>query len=268
MMMIKYSERRTFLHGLNPLSKLSVVVAYCIIIFLFDSLAFELASLAIILLVAYAIRARPVLSLAMSKFTVTLVLWLVVMQAIFTPTGSVILTIPLHFFSISVTGIGLMKGFLMALRFLTIILISGLFVVTTDPARLVYSMMKAGIPYRYGFMLIIMMRFMPVFELEMSTVSNAQKMRGLDVDSGGVKQLIKSIRYTFLPLIVSALSKVDVLVVSMEGRAFGYKRTRTFIKKDEYSLIDKAIIVFSVAILVIIFVDSIAGWYPLPHLGA
>ncbi len=266
-MLIGYSKGSSFLHGLNPLSKFSVVAAYCIIIFLFDSAAFESAVLAAILLTAYAMGIKQLVSFMFSRFTVTLTLMLVVIQLIFTPSGAVIFTIPLHFFNIFITDMGMWKGIIMALRFLTVVLLSGLFIATTDPAAFVYSLMKAGVPYRYGFMLIMMLRFIPVFELEMGTVGNAQKMRGLEMDKGGVKRLIKSIRYTFVPLIVSALSKVDCLVVSMEGRAFGYGRTRTFIATDRYTYVDKALIMFSILAVVSLAINNVTGWYPLPHLG-
>jgi energy-coupling factor transport system permease protein len=267
-MLISYGKGNSFLHRLNPLSKFSIVVAYCIIIFLFDSAAFELAVLAAILILAYAAGVKRLISFMFSKFTLTLTVMLFVMQVIFTPSGTVLFIIPLHFFSILITNIGILKGIIMALRFLTVILLSGLFVATTDPAAFVYSLMKAGIPYRYGFMVILMLRFVPVFDMELSTVSNAQKMRGLEIDKGGVKGLIKSIRYTFVPLIVSAMSKVDCIVISMEGRAFGYKMTRTFIVSDRYTIFDKALIVFSILIVVLLAADNVIGWYPLPHLSA
>ena len=38
-------------------------------------------------------------------------------------------------------------------------------------------------------------------------------------------------RQFFLPLLVSALGKVDSLAVSMEGRCFGKHATRTFVRE-------------------------------------
>jgi len=58
------------------------------------------------------------------------------------------------------------------LRFLNIIGASYLFVATTDPNRLAYALMQAGLPYRYGFMLITALRFIPLFQLELAQVRN------------------------------------------------------------------------------------------------
>ncbi|HMK46743.1 MAG TPA: energy-coupling factor transporter transmembrane component T, partial [Methanocella sp.] len=205
MMMAHYSPGNTLLHRLSPLAKLAVLIAYCILIFSFDSLAFEAAALAVILVMAAATKSWQVYSIITSKFAGPMILTIFLMQVIFTPAGTVYLTIPLHFFDILITSLGIIKGLLMVLRLLTIILASYLFVATTDPTELAYALMMAGIPYRYGFMVVTMLRFAPVFELEFSTVSNAQKIRGLEIDKGGVKLLIKSIRYTLVPMIVSAL---------------------------------------------------------------
>lgn len=268
MLMVRYKKGTTPLHRLNPVAKFSVLVAYCIIIFLFDSAAFELAVLVAILAIACAMGIRQLVRFVFSPFTLTMTAMLIVMQLVFTPSGTVLFTIPLHFFSILITEAGVMKGIIMALRFLTVILMSGLFIATTDPGAFVYSLMRAGVPYRYGFMVIMMLRFIPLFEMDLGTVGNAQKMRGLEIDRGGVKRLIKSIRYTFVPMIVSALSKVDCIVISMEGRAFGYRRTRTFITSDHYTLFDKALVVFSIVTVLLVVLDNLMGWYPLPHLLA
>ncbi|WP_174589725.1 energy-coupling factor transporter transmembrane component T family protein [Methanocella conradii] len=266
-MRVKYQDGDSALHRLDPVAKLAALSAFSICIFLFDSIAFEALSLGAILLAAYLIKAGPAVSIVRSRYAITLTIWLVVIQAIFTPAGSPLLVIPLHFFNVTVTDMGILKGLIISLRFLDVIAASGLFIATTGPAELAYALMRSGIPYRYGFMLVLMLRFMPVFEMEMGTVRDAQAARGLEVDQGGVKSLIKSIRYTFVPLIVSAISKVDCLVVSMEGRAFGYMPRRTFLHMKKPTFADMSIIATSIAIMAFLFLDRWGGWVPLPRLS-
>lgn len=262
-----FQSGSSLLHRLDPVAKFAALAAFCIAIFLFDSFPFELACFLGMLLIAYRIEAKSVWSLATSKYVIFLGLWLVIIQAIFTPAGTPYFVIQLHFFNVAITDLGIMKGLVIAFRFMDIIVGSGLFVFTTDPAELAYSLMRSGVPYRYGFMLVIAIRFIPVFQVEMSTVSNAQKARGLDIDKGGVKTLLKSIQYTLVPMIVSALSKADVLAVSMEGRAFGYKEKRTFSRTRKLKLMDKAVIAASITVTAILFLNAWAGWLPLPRLG-
>jgi len=76
-MMSKYEKGNSFLHRLDPMSKLVALAAYSISIFFFDSLWFEAACFIAMLLTAYAIKAGSVLSLARSKYIITLSLWLI-----------------------------------------------------------------------------------------------------------------------------------------------------------------------------------------------
>jgi energy-coupling factor transport system permease protein len=266
-MLAKFEGGRSVLHRLNPMAKLLALAAFSISIFLFESVAAELVCLAAIVIAAKAVGSRSTIALLTSRFAFILVAWLIVMQVLFTPGGHRLLTIPLYFTTVTVTDLGIASGLVIALRFLAIVAASILFVSTTDPAGLAYALMQAGVPYRYGFMLITALRFMPVFELEMSTVASAQKARGLDIDSGGVRSLIKSLNYTFVPLAVSALNKVDSQVISMEGRAFGYGSSRTFVRKVSYTGLDYAVIALSAAIVALLLIDVWYGWVPLPHLN-
>jgi predicted amidohydrolase len=70
---------------------------------------------------------------------------------------------PIYF---SVWSEGLFGGLRMMLRLVNIIGSSYLFVATTDPNRLAYALMQAGLPYRFGFMLITALRFIPIFQPE------------------------------------------------------------------------------------------------------
>lgn len=266
-MIVSYCKGDTVLHRLNPLAKLSAVFAGCTALFLIGSVTFAVAFLLAVMAFATIVGAGQVLRLVRSRFVSVLGLWLILANALFVSAGRVLLSLELHFFRLTITDVGLLTGIMMAVRVLTILLMSGIFISTTDPAALVYSLMKRGVPYRYGFMLIIMLRFAPVFERESKIVSNAQKMRGLEIDKRNVKLLWRAIRYTFVPLIISALSKVESLVVSMEGRAFGYRRTRTFVTEDRYEFRDKALIFVSLAIIAVLLLDKATGWAPLPRLG-
>lgn len=266
-MIISYCRGDSILHRLNPLAKLTAVFAGCTTLFLLDGLVSVLAGLAIVSAIAAATGVHQVFSLARSKFASILFLWLILANAVFVPGGNVLVTIPFYFFQVTITDLGLLTGCVTAARFLTILLMSGLFVVTTDPSALVYALMIRGLPYRYGFMLIVMLRFAAVFARDVKTVTNAQRLRGLEIDGRGVKRIFRSIRYTFVPLIVSALTKVDGLVLSMEGRGFGHKAMRTFLVEDRCTRRDKTLIAASLAIIVLLLLDKMIGWHPLPGPG-
>jgi len=259
-MIVAYYQGDTALHRLNPLAKLSAVLAGCTAVFLFGNVALVLGSLAGVIAVAYASDAGRVMDVMRSRFAVMLGLWLIAINALFTPAGRVLVTVPFYFFYLSITDAGLIMGVLYAARFLTVFLISALFVASTEPAALVYALMRRGLPYRYGFLLVLMLRFVPVFERERKMVSDAQKMRGLEIDKRGVRSMYRSLRYTVVPLIVSALQKTESLVMSMEGRAFGYRPDRTFTFEDHFGARDLVVTAVSWAVFALALVGRFSGW--------
>lgn len=265
-MRLRYESGSTLLHRLNPLTRLLVLVAYSISIFMVSSLTIELLCFLVMLLMIVWLRSRALISLVTSKYFISFALLIVAAQALFTGGGSLIVSIPLVIFNVNITTMGVYNGLLIAFRFLTIIIGSGLFIVTTEPNELAYALMKAGLPYRFGFMVVTAIRFLPVFESEAGTVRNAQAARGLEIDTGGIKGVVKSARYTLMPLIVSALSKVDVLVISMESRAFGYCRARTFTRSTPFRITDAALSAAAIAIVVALSLNLWLHFLSMPAL--
>jgi energy-coupling factor transport system permease protein len=91
--------------------------------------------------------------------------------------------------------------------------------------------MQMGLPYRYGFALITALRLVPIFEQEGRIVYHAQLARGIQYDTRHPRRLVTLARQFFMPILVSALTKVDTLAVSMEGRCFGRSSRRTFLRE-------------------------------------
>ena len=137
-----------------------------------------------------------------------------------------------------ITTEGLSRGGYIAGRFISVMLLSYLFVLTTEPSDLVYTLMRTGLPYRYGFALITALRLVPTFEEEGLIVYNAQLARGIRYDVRKPSRYLLLARQFVLPLLISALGKVDVLAVSMEGRCFGKYPTRTFLREVRITWLD------------------------------
>ena len=126
-------------------------------------------------------------------------------QVIFVKEGFLLWQFSLGIASLEIWSEGFQGGLKMMLRFLNIIGSSYLFVATTDPNRLAYALMQAGLPYRFGFMLITALRFIPVFRLELAQVKNAQMAKGIDLE--GFRKALPSGQVSFVPLVISTLSR-------------------------------------------------------------
>jgi energy-coupling factor transport system permease protein len=130
-------------------------------------------------------------------------------------------------FGIPVTIEGVMAGANMALRFLVILSASFTFALTTDPDALASVLIRWGVPYRYGFTLILALRFVPFFRNELRIVREAQRLRSVQTSVRTIRGIQRAIRYTFVPVLISGLIRVDTITMSMKGRAFGLLRRRT-----------------------------------------
>lgn len=262
---IKYLGRASALDSLNPLPKLALLVSVTVTVFILR----ETWQLAVVLAVVLALfpvaRMRLWEVRAASRFFVTFSLLLLLIHALLVHAGPVAAEARLGPLRVVVTWGGLRLGLDMVFRFLVIVLGSFLFVATTEPNALAQSLMRAGLPYRAGFALVLAIRLMPLMRAESSTVRDAQAARGLEIDRGGPVAAVRSVRHTLTPLLVSAMARVDNLVVSMEGRAFGRSRERTFVTDVRWRARDTALLVLVVLLPVL---AAVLRWGPwdLPYL--
>ena len=156
------------------------------------------------------------------------------------------------------TDVGLLAGAGMALRFLVVLSSSLLFVHVVDPDRLAGALIRCGIPYRYGYLLILSLRFVPFFRRELRVVREAQRVRGLRPSVRSLRGIRRAIRYTFVPVLVSGLMRVDSIALSMKGRCFGLYRRRTAPRRERLRAAD-GIALGSVALLAVLAVLAARG---------
>ncbi len=243
--MIKYIEKETFLHRVNPISKLVVLFTFAYSLFFFNSWLVQILALLLVLFL-YTISGIGVSKIEGKKFFIVFSLTLFIINILFIREGQILL----NYSIVRITMDGIEFAIFSVTRFLAIVFSSFLFVMTTEPNKLAYSLMQSGLPYRYGFTLVVALRFVPTFQFETGNVRNAQAARGLSVDKMSVKTLYKMARYTFIPLIRSTMQYIDTLTVSMEGRCFGIYEKRTYIEEVNYEKKDLAILSMSLIYII------------------
>jgi energy-coupling factor transport system permease protein len=228
--LITYQSGTSFIHRLHPLTKLAWLLLVTVLVFVVKSVWVVLGVLAAAIVLCLALRLLPG-QVRGAKLFFSTALLLLVLQVVFVDSGSLLLQIG----PLSVTTGGVTAGVYVAGRFLSVVLFSYLFVFTTSPNDLAYGLMQAGLPYRFGFMLVTALRLVPVFEREAQIVYRAQIMRGAAYDRKNLRRFLLLGRQFFMPMLASALGKVDALAVSMEGRCFGKYPTRTYLREVGFS---------------------------------
>ncbi|HHY93577.1 MAG TPA: hypothetical protein GX513_01005, partial [Firmicutes bacterium] len=191
-------RRRDVVSAMHPVTKLAAVVAICLSVFLV-----RLGGICILLTLVFLGFAAVALGSAGTVGFIALgsklkkvfifSLLIVLVQVLFSGQGEPLLALDALPFVVPREGIA--RGLLLAGRFLTSVAASYLLVLTTDPSELAYGLMRFGLPYRYGFTLVAMMRFLPVFGDEGRIVRHAQLAKGVDLEHAGIRQLPRLIRY-------------------------------------------------------------------------
>lgn len=188
------------------------------------------------------------------RFILIFSLFILLVQILWVKEGYLLFQLEWGRVQFSVWSEGVWGGLAIVFRFLNVIGSSFLFVATTDPNRLGYAIMEGGLPYRLGFVLITALRFIPVFFQDLDQVKSAQMAKGIELEGLSPKKFLAMVKYLFIPLIISALSRIDTLTISMEGRGFGYDTKRTFLISQKLTWKDKVtMVVFPLLFLLFLF---------------
>ena len=245
----------SILHRMNPAGKFLSLIFVMTGILLYPSLVLS-AFLIIMVLLGFAISGASLkLSSRRVRFILIFSLLMFVLQVLITINGDILFFIIPDLGAVGpalpVTNYGLERGFIIAMRFLLVVLSSMLFISVTDPTLLAHSLTRFRIPYRYAFGLVIALRFLPIFDAETDVVRMSQRSRGISIDIGSPSRLLRTLRFTFFPLLVSALSRVETLSNSMDTRGFGYQDTRTYLRESNWNVSDLILTGLSVLFLLL-----------------
>ncbi|PID84930.1 MAG: hypothetical protein CSA11_00195 [Chloroflexi bacterium] len=158
---------------------------------------------------------------------------------------------------------GIVFGLATALRILSLILGTLVFVLTTDSTDFIRALVQQWrLPYRIGYSAMAAYRFMPMLQSEMAVIKAAHKVRGIS-DRGGLKAQYDRARRYAVPLLATAIRKAERTALAMDSRAFGAFDDRTYYRRLQFHTRDWIFIaafwLVSVVILVILKQAGLLG---------
>jgi energy-coupling factor transport system permease protein len=221
-----YAERPGWAHRVDPRVKLLFVLTGTVTMILFSNVFFMLAALGVVhwLLVSASVpRARLVwVWKAMLPVNVLIpLLWMV-----FYPEGDALL----EWWIVRVTPLALARGVGVAARLDTIAFICFSWLFTTDQASIVRSLVKLGMPFEWGLVLAISLRYIPTFYGLYAVVAEAQQARALDLTQGNFFRKLRSYLPILVAMVINALRTADKLARALESRALGVEEVqRTYL---------------------------------------
>ncbi len=143
---------------------------------------------------------------------------------------------------------GFFFGIAIAFRLLCLGLAVPVFVMTTKPKDLIESLGN-HVSGEIAFMITTAFRFIPLFQLELQTIINAQQSRALK------KRNIKWYFAITIPLLVKSLTRAKYMAFSIESRGFSpeLKKNRYFsrkLNKMDWIVVILVIVFASLALLI------------------
>jgi energy-coupling factor transport system permease protein len=105
---------------------------------------------------------------------------------------------------------------------------------------------KLGMPFSMSFALSLAFRLVPTFAATTSTVIQAQKSRGLDLESGWILSRIKKHVPLLIPIFIYAIRNADLLAMALESKSFGLRKDRTYYQEFKVGHADYIAIAFLV----------------------
>ena len=235
----QYFPGNSFIHRLDPRTKLIVLVVYIVALFLAVNWV-SYALVAAFLLLCIKISTIPAKSFIRGMKPLMMILVFTgVLNLFFTTDGTVLI----DFWVITVTTGGVQRAIFMVVRILLLICGTFLLTYTTSPISLtdglealMNPLKRLKVPvHELSMMMCIALRFIPTLIEETDKIMSAQKARGADFESGTLMEKAKALVPILVPLFISAFRRADELATAMECRCYQGGEGRTKMKLLRYT---------------------------------
>jgi energy-coupling factor transport system permease protein len=219
-----YVPRDSWLHRLDPRTKLWVVLLAAVV-----GLAFkQVAVLAALLACAHVVLLLARIPAGSIRWLwarlAPLLVMILVLQPVFSPGPGPDLA---HLGPLRLTVDGLLEGVSFSLRAAALAFVAAVLFLTTDPTRLIQGLVKMGLPYPWGLTVGLAIHYLPTTYGLFVAVSEAQQARGWIVGRGGFLKRARSYLPILVATVIGALRLSDGLGLALAARGLGYSRRRT-----------------------------------------
>ena len=228
----QYLPGNTIIHKLDPRTKIILMIAYIVMLFLVKSLPVFLVP-AIYIVATLLLAKIPIRYMISSLRPVRWLLVIMFLLNLFLTSGK---TTIVEFWIVSISEEALRKALFITLRLLLLVAGTSLLTLTTSPIELTDGLERLMSPlsvfkfpaHEIAMMMTIALRFIPTLMKEVERIQKAQMSRGVDFSSGSLVSRLKNMIPILVPLFVSSFRRADELATAMESRCYhgGEGRTR------------------------------------------
>lgn len=152
---------------------------------------------------------------------------------------------------------GLLLGVSFLCRLIVMILATSMFLQTTPLDDFIHLFNIFRLPPSASFVITTAIRFVPELNRRKEQIINAQRARGVDLETGQWLSGLKARISIMIPLIINGISLADHLSIALLNRGFGYSKHWTVMKKAKLAMFDYLILLICLLLLfVAIFIRS------------
>ena len=217
-----FEDRDSWLHRLDPRTKLVGTAIWFAMALSFNNPLFMAGIAAATLAIAFSVRVQA----ALWKLRY-LILLLIVFSAALWPF---FLKGPTTLWSwrfLTVSRESLLFGIAMGLRLSTFVMASLMLLATTRNEEMTNGLIKMKLPYPVAFAMSTALRLVPTFAGAGATIVQAQVSRGLDLESKNIFSRFGKLIPLAVPMFISAIRYTNLLSMALESRGFTPDARRT-----------------------------------------
>ncbi|HUL37326.1 MAG TPA: energy-coupling factor transporter transmembrane component T [Thermodesulfobacteriota bacterium] len=239
-----YLEKDTWIHRLDPRTKIiGVLIAFSICLCFNHPLYMAAISLGITLT---AISARALQNFWRLRFILILLILFSTGMWPFFVKGPTLLW---SWGWLQVSRESLLYSIAMGLRLATFVGTGLIFLSTTRNEELTNGLIRMGCPYPIAFALSTALRLVPTFAGAGATIIQAQVSRGLDLESRNIFSRIGKFIPQAVPLFIYAIRHTNLLAMALESKGFSPESKRTMFYEPEMHGMDYIVLVLLILTL-------------------
>lgn len=145
---------------------------------------------------------------------------------------------------------------------LTVMILSTFVLLQTTPLDdFIHFFNAIGLPPTVSFVITTAIRFVPELNRRKEQIINAQRARGVDLETGQWVRGLKARISIMIPLIISGITLSDHLTIALLNRGFGYSNHWTVMKKVKLTRLDYFILTSCLLLLLVaLYLRSIGSY--------
>ncbi|WP_251551002.1 energy-coupling factor transporter transmembrane component T family protein [Neobacillus muris] len=223
-----YVERNSFVHDIDPITKLIYIVFAILIPIILPSFTISFICVGIsLVLLAFAKVLRK--TVPVFSFVFLILITVIIIQGLFKPENETIL---FQIGPITMYQEGLLFALTITLRVINIVSAFMILVLTTKPSELVESLVRKGLSPRIGYMIVSVFQIIPEMMAAVSTITDAQRARGMETE-GNFFVRVKAFLPLIGPVVLGSLINTKERAMALEVRGFNSRVPKTYLYEEK-----------------------------------